>query len=220
MSSRQAKPRPVSPLTGRLLETWSLALRWAAARPGLLAGYGLPEPDAAWRQLVLEGRASAIGGPRVFDQPLEALLGVLPVACTGGFWEPAEDGTPAVIQPVTLAGRPGPAAILGLVDLVAWRPAQPDLWWLLVGSAQWLGPAEREPLSEDGPMRLVSTPLAWLGAQDSVCVLDWSADTVARLLPWGDGEVVCDDVEIGERVQRLLGRARIPQIGVELREAA
>lgn len=211
----------MSGLTGRILDVWARSLRWAAARPGLLRQHGLPEPDAAWRQLVLEGRVSPIGGAqRVFLQPLEALLGVLPVACAGGLFEPAEDGTPAVVQPVTLAGRPGPTAILGLVDLVAWRPERPELWWLLVGSAQWLGPAEPEPLAEEGPLRLVSTPLAWLGRRNAVCVLDWSADTIARLMPHGGGQVVCDDVDVGERLQRLLAKARLPAIGVELREAA
>lgn len=223
----------MSALSRRILEVWGLALRWAAGRPGLLRQHGLPEPEAAWRQLVLEGRASAIGGGRVWDLPLEALVGVLPVATPGrgGLFDLAEDGAPAVIQPVTAHGLASPAAVLGLVDLVAWRPAEPECWWLLTGAAQWLGPADADAWllgGEEAPaLRLVSTPLDWMRRQEAagwalpaVCVLDWSVDTVARLLPFGGQDVVCDDVGLGERVQRLLAKARLPQIGIELQEAA
>ncbi|MDO9490184.1 MAG: hypothetical protein Q7J32_17565 [Sphingomonadaceae bacterium] len=98
----------------------------------------------------------------------------------GGLWQPSEHGRPAIVQPVTAGGE--------LLDLVAWRSADPLAFHLRTGHAWALGVDNLERLywtSAAPPLRVHPTPLAWLAAGGGgLTVLDWrSADLVElRLL--------------------------------------
>lgn len=87
----------------------------------------------------------------------------------GGFYEPDDEGEPAVITPVFDYARDCHSA----VDLVAWRTASPRRWAMRRGIPIALGD---HLLDRGEAVRVVETPLDWLGlGGKALCVLDWDA---------------------------------------------
>lgn len=87
-----------------------------------------------------------------------------------GLFSPAESGAGVIVQPVVQWDTDW--SIPDVVDLIAWQPAQPERWWWRVGTGHALG---LDLLNDDLPVRIVSSPLAWLAAGgDALCILDWS----------------------------------------------
>jgi len=85
-----------------------------------------------------------------------------------------------------------------LIEMVAWRTDAPGRWWLYEGSLPVLGEEFISLTTEihKSKLRLVENPLLWwraisAGRDDTVCVLDWSADprpifTGCTIVCWGE----------------------------------
>ena len=121
----------------------------------------------------------------------------------GGFYEP-DEGPLHLILPVYEDGA--------LVDLCAFRSANPDGWLLRTGNG-WAQGLERglEPHSWE-PALLWSTPLDWLRAGGrGLCVLDWGAGEVRLLreLP----AIICQNPILESRLRSALSKPpRLPTI--------
>lgn len=148
------------------------------------------------------------------------LAGCCRISVDGELFYPDLDGSPAFIFAV-LAGphvcdlhtlaSPIPRDLVGafvpVVDLVAWRPSTPDQTWLRVGAVAALGEWSLEVTDDgDSPLRLWSTPLAWAAADfQGALVIDWRAVSPHLLTR---RQIVCDTVELGERLEQELKLAR------------
>lgn len=86
-----------------------------------------------------------------------------------------------------------------LVDLVAFTPRAPHLWWRLTGETDLLGSvAIRIATVGDRTLDLKPTPLDWLRHPGGACVLDWTRfDPRARLAALDD--IRCATPELRDR---------------------
>lgn len=89
------------------------------------------------------------------------------------FWAPSDSGVRAAIIPAMEDGA--------VLDLIAVRPSQPDVWYVRVGNCWALGMDEitdaRHSLDHSHSIVLHATPLDWLRAGGrGVCVVDWTDD--------------------------------------------
>jgi hypothetical protein len=126
----------------------------------------------------------------------------------GGLYQPCDLGPPHLVMPVTIDGE--------LVDLLAFRAADPGGWMLRTGQGWCLG-LERGVgcLMDDGPVLLHRTPLDWMRADLSgICVTDWDAvDDIRSLdvLP----HLVTDCHATADNLRRAMARpVRTPAISV------
>lgn len=93
----------------------------------------------------------------------------------GGLYTPSSSGVPAMIVPVFEGGD--------LIDLLAFRTAEPEHWWLRKGLGGllglWSGWGKHEWADS---VRLHATPLEWLQAGgEGLCVVDWDAPELHRI---------------------------------------
>ena len=145
--------------------------------------------------------------------PTEARLmcGTARIQPEGKFYQPDADGTMAVIIPI-IEGEV-------IVDLIAFQPAWPELWWLRRGEAPFLGGDALEWLWLDEPPLVFKTPLAWLKAgapHNGIAILDWSAARRHLL----DTDIVATDIAFGRELKRRLTiPARRPRVHVPKRAA-
>ncbi len=103
-----------------------------------------------------------------------------------------------------------------LVDLISWRPTDPTTWHLRLGHAVLLGEerADRAALFDE-PIRMFSTPLAWLRAfGDGATVIDWDCHLPFHL---SARRMMVDDRALKGRLFRAL---RTPPVKFEIRLAA
>lgn len=149
-------------------------------------------------------------------------LGVDRICPNGRTYQPG-DGSGALIVPVfewqslrpnldhrgqLLPEDEWPEPEIILVDLVAFKLAQPDRWWLRRGE-----PALVLGFLEDGA-RLFKTPLAWLqGGCEGVCIVNRDR---LRASFAGLSSVVCEDVAHGEAIDQWLAEPepRQPEVRV------
>lgn len=176
----------------------SIAL--ARRQPAGLTEHGLPVPDRELQRAVWW--VGERKGPPVHT---ETLLGLCPVEQLprSRQWLPSPGGPPWIIQPVTASGEPGD---LRVVDLLAWRPADPDFVLRLTGAATWLGSPDPPPLAEPSwsPV-LVWSPREWLRRPHAaVCILDWRPAVVVRLAAALSGRVVFQDLDLMELYRSTL----------------
>jgi hypothetical protein len=138
----------------------------------------------------------------IFGEPL--MLGVANVQIfDSGFYEPNDDGDPAVIL---AQGWPNSPIWDTLDDLIAFKPQEPNHWWCRRGEVQLLGAYNIRP-EPVFPLSVRETPLSWLrGGGRGVCVLDWAFDP-ERLVYAGPLEV-----ESAALKQRL--EARIKEVAL------
>ena len=139
----------------------SAALPFRAA--GMLAELGVP------REVIARGCAAG-------------LLGLVRAECgDSGFWEPC-GGVPHLV--VGVHDHEG-----ALVDMVAFRSADPGKWALRVGGAWLLGGYQFHRigiLDGAGVLPIFGTPLGWLKARCAgICVLEWSGEAVGALRALG-----------------------------------
>ena len=153
----------------------------------------------------------------IFDLPL--MIGVARVQTfPSGFYEPREDGDPAVIIAV---GWPVPPIWVVIDDLIAFQPKAPGRWWRRRGEVQLLGTYNIRP-EPVFPLAVHETPLSWLqsGAR-GVCIVDWSFDP-ERLLYAGPLEVESDQLKA--RLEKRIQQAAIEKFEIvtpkEIRNAA
>jgi hypothetical protein len=105
-----------------------------------------------------------------------AAIGVKRIQIHEGLYEPAEDGFEAVVIATNIlkGGQ--------IEDLIAFRPSEPDKWWLRLGIARWLGEWDlgtrlvtrsasieqpilaRQTTWTDEPLHIYRNPLEWLRA--------------------------------------------------------
>ncbi len=125
----------------------------------------------------------------------------------GGRFEFAEPGRTVAVLPVydseTPAWAPLEHRFDGLLDLLAFDPAQPDCWWLRRGRALLLGSIYVGLSIEDGcALPVYSNPLSWTKANaEGLVILNW--ETVPDLL-LDVGEFLAEDVELGNRLEATL----------------
>lgn len=172
-----------------LPELWRCACAAAFGFAEVFERHGI-EPTTALRlQMAERGVEAADGGGRLWPLTPELVPGRLVIKASGSRWWEDEGGHAAFVQPVLM--KPGRRAN-AIVDLIAWHPAQPGRWRFLTGAATHLGqlPHERLGLEAPGPLRLVSTPLAWLAEPDAVCLLTYGPEMMAELAH--EREITCD----------------------------
>lgn len=103
-----------------------------------------------------------------------------------------------------------------LIDLVAFRSANPADWRLRTGFGLCLG-LDRgwEPFYWQDEVELTTTPLDWLrGGADGLCVVDWESPELHMLstLP----RIDCPDRRAAAQLRQALTRPqRLPQITVK-----
>ncbi len=162
-------------------------------RIGWLRGFGIP--DSA-----------------IFVEPLK--IGVANVQTfPSGFYEPSDDGNPAVI---VAEGWPEPPIWDVIEDLIAFLPQDPGRWWHRRGEVQLLGAynIRSEPVF---PLALRETPLSWLQAGTAgVCVIDWSLDPIARL----PGYLKVDSPQLKSRLERRIQQAALSLFDVSVCEVS
>jgi hypothetical protein len=125
-----------------------------------------------------------------------------------GLYQPCDHGDTHLVLPVLFEGC--------LVDLVAFRAADPGGWLLRTGHGWCLG--LNEPvglLTWRDSISLRATPIDWMRAdQDGLCILDWSAVEQIHgldVLP----HIACDDHATADNLRRALTRpVRLPTISV------
>ncbi len=137
----------------------------------------------------------------------------------GGFFQPDEAGVFHIITPIYVGPTPTlrePVQNPVIADLVAWHPSKPGRWHFLRGEAELiLGErAMFEAVMFGEPLQLNRTPFAWLqaGCKGSV-LLDHHG--LNRL--YGLPEIICENVEHGERIEHGLNlyyRKNMPSISV------
>jgi hypothetical protein len=140
------------------------------------------------------------------------------VRADGNLFEPHADGEAAVILAVLARSHlcekhssidPVPRDLAGaavpLLDLAAWRPAVPRSVLLRRGAVPVLG-WDLDVGDTAEPLRLWASPVSWAAADfKGLVVLDWAAVS-ARFLEWR--EIIAETLELGERVESELARAR------------
>ncbi len=133
------------------------------------------------------------------------MCGLAKIRPDGQNYVPDDDGLEAVIVPVFDGGV--------VVDLVAFQPAQPELWWVRRGETPFLGSDALERLWLNEPLRLHRDPLGWLrgGAQpNAAVVLSWKA---AATQIFAVPSIVADDYEYALEIEQHLKATRtIPNI--------
>jgi hypothetical protein len=136
-------------------------------------------------------------------------FGVLRAEAVGdGLFQASNDGSPHLILPVLEDGE--------LVDLIAFRAADPGGWLLRSGEGWCLGLADGlSSLVWRDAVNLHATPLDWLRAEgDGLCILDWSAALDIRqldVLP----HIICADQTTADNLRRAMTRpVRLPRISV------
>lgn len=103
-----------------------------------------------------------------------------------------------------------------LVDLCAFRSAEPGGWLLRTGLGWALGVAcGLEPHSWGDPVPLAVTPLDWLRHGGcGLCVLDWSAPEIRYLV--GVPHLVCETAAHADRLRAALARpVTFPKISIQ-----
>jgi len=125
----------------------------------------------------------------------------------GGLYQPGE-GPLHVLLPVVEDGA--------LVDLCAFRSADPGNWLLRVGNGWALGMDLGLSPHLWGPVHVFSDPLDWLrGCGEGVAVLDWDSPEIRRQLD-AVPEVVCSTPAVASVLTRALTRpVRIPKISIK-----
>ena len=156
-------------------------------------------------------RLSVMGITSWPDLTQHGLIGVAACKISGDFFNYDEGGPLHVVLPVERDGV--------LVDLVAFDPANPNLWGLRTGDGAALGDCRiEEALSARGwpdavPLYLTPTPLEWLRAQcRGACIIDgFTPETCTRLRGLDDIAVSSKAFERALRLQ-LSKPPRIPEI--------
>lgn len=130
-----------------------------------------------------------------------------------GIWWPDDNGVPRLLIPCYERGE--------IVDIVALKAAEPDVWFHRTGQAVILGADRLATCVKLGTLDVVSTPMDWLANPFKVvCVLNWAAayHELSPLRDWPELRV--DTVRLARAVGLYLERRHpIPKITLNLKEA-
>lgn len=114
-----------------------------------------------------------------------------------GLWWPDDNGVPRLLIPCIERGE--------YVDIIALKPAEPDVWFHRTGAAAILGADNLATCIKDYPLDVVTNPMGWLAlGGDGVCILNWSAPyhELSPLRDWPELRV--DSPRLGNIVRRHL----------------
>lgn len=128
---------------------------------------------------------------RAFGLPMPSLIGQSLIGTVHAevdsrdFWTPIETGKPMVVTPLEERGE--------MLDLIAFDPSVPDVWYLRTGAGWALGCDAVADASEgwdaDQHLTLHATPLDYLRAGcTGACVTQWTSESRAgiRQVHWVD----------------------------------
>ncbi len=140
-------------------------------------------------------------------------LGGIRAQIDGRFFEPDPDGEFWIAQPVWVEQPTGFHYVENpiLEDLIAWQPAQPDIWYFLRGETGLILGEENLVFAQLAGEKAVlhRTPLDWLKAGRKGAVL-LDEHGLHRLLDVA--EIVCADVKHGTEVKEKLNRHCLRQM--------
>lgn len=131
----------------------------------------------------------------------------------GGLFCPTGDPGPWYLVPAGLRGLGEYDDWEQIDDLVAFRLEAPGRWHPVRRDAHLLGEDAVEAARFDArPLRLSSSPLAWLAAGGTgACVVDWSLNPAAAFS--GIPRLICDDPALEARLrQRVREVSPVPKI--------
>ena len=123
-------------------------------------------------------RLTALGVPCA-ESLATGLMGVVSAEISGDLWQPMEGGKELLTVGVEQDG--------GIVDIVAFRPSEPDCWYLRRGTAWALGEDHIHYMRggwsrADSTIFLAATPMDWLrGFMHGACVINWTPEAVLTL---------------------------------------
>lgn len=170
-------------------------------------------------------------GRHTWKTPGAGTVGAGRIRVSGETFEPVEqdqpkgaDGNDQVVEGVIHGIWQGFASP-ELVDLVAWCPQEPEIWWRRKGVATWLGEAallRAQGLALEEPdqwLRLCRTPLSWLRAvtrgEAATCLLD-AGGRLLRDLLFEIRAIIPDDephaAELYKALRRRTPAPRIPDV--------
>jgi len=169
------------------------AVRTTAAQDRWLIGQGV---DPEW----LYGGASRYGALRV-------------AANDNGQWSPADEGQNFIVVPENPLSDPWDRISRDVGDLVACDPRAPEKMFSIAGCPIINPFAVDYARHYEIDLRVFSNPVAYLVGKQVGCVIaDWREMTAFKLT--GPRKIVCDSLEIAERVDALFVAARGPAIHI------
>jgi hypothetical protein len=132
-------------------------------------------------------------------------LGGIKARISGKFFEWDRDGDFYIAQAVwrEAPSLNNPVEFPILYDIIAWQPDSPHQWYFLRGEAGLV--LGEKSLSRanliDEPLRLHSTPMAWLksGCKGSVLLDHYGLGKL-----YGLQNIICENIEHGTRLERDL----------------
>ncbi len=168
--------------------------RTTAAQDGWLIGQGV---DPEW----LYGGASRYGALRV-------------AANDNDGWDAAETGGQAmIVLPELPLPDPWDVQVFDIGDLIACNPRNPSEMWARNGCRMINPEAPEYARHFEVDLRIYADPIAYLvGKQVGCVIVDWSEMTSFPVI--GPRKIICDTLEIGERVDRLFRSSRVPEIHI------
>lgn len=128
------------------------------------------------------------------------------------FWVPVDTGKPMIVTPVEEDGQ--------ALDLIAFDPVEPDVWYLRTGNGYALGAdAVRNAVqgwdAADKRLLLHATPLDWLRAgAEGACVTQWTPESRSAVRHVDAVDVT--SIKFARALRLELSRPpRIPEIEVK-----
>lgn len=86
----------------------------------------------------------------------------------GRLWRQVAEGSPVLVTPCYCGPIPSPSNCVEapcLIDLIAWQPNRPEVWWYRTGRGVILNKCAYDEAHYSGePITLHTTPLQWLQA--------------------------------------------------------
>jgi hypothetical protein len=136
-------------------------------------------------------------------------LGVARVHTESSLYDPADGGTEMAIVGCFAAPPRMPDGRWrfpnDVVDLIAFRPAEPSRWWSRCDFIAALG-EESLPAFSDDPVHVRRNPLAWLqSGAAGICPVSPDPAAVRDVLIRLPG-IVAEDVNHGRKIERLMAR--------------
>ncbi len=146
------------------------------------------EFDRAYRQRAQAHRAHLVDAGIPFEAMLRAGdLGVERITTTGRLYTPSAEGFPAIILAIWAPAPPSIYCSVAnpvILDLIALRLDQPEMWWRRIGEPDLILSEDRylDAIETGAPLKVFDSPVAWLrGICGGTCFLDdcearWSVE--------------------------------------------
>jgi len=136
-----------------------------------------------------------------------------------GTWEPNPDGSGVIVVPEVPILGPGGIVSFEHGLLIACSPRHPSRMYRRTGGfCPMINPDAPDYARHfDIPLYVFADPVRYLVGKQLGCVIvDWAAVSSLRLS--GPRQIVCDTLEIAERIDRLFRSSRAPDIQIKHQE--